>query len=196
MPVTNSLLMRQQAMTNSPDKAHSMTADTGSHAKLPSSPVLFTTQPETREQLLGVTRCAERTLAVWSVDLTAGLFENPGFIDVLKRFILARRHARVRILTPQLPAQDDHKHALLALAERLPGSIEVRTASHPALDAAELVLSDDRGVLYRINVNRWDGMADLNDQLVARFYLSQFDTAWRAAAAASAAEFTDSLSPG
>jgi hypothetical protein len=34
-------------------------------------------------------------------------------------------------------------------------------------------------VLYRIHVERWDGMANQNDLLVTRFYLTQFDAAWR-----------------
>ena len=65
------------------------------------------------------------------------------------------------------------------MAERLPASIEIRTADNVGLDAGELVLSDDRGVLYRIHVARWDGMANQNDPLVARFYMAQFDATWR-----------------
>lgn len=164
-------------MTTSLEKAHATTADTGSHAQLPGEPIVFTTQAELREQLLNVTRAAERHLAIWSDDLNSGLLDNPGFLEVVKRFVLARRHARVRILTRSLPARGTH--ALLAMAERLPASFEVRTLINPGLDAAELLLSDDRGVLYRIHTDRWDGMADVNDPLVTRFYMAQFDAAWR-----------------
>ncbi len=169
-------------MTTSLEKAYATTADTGSHAQLPGTPVVFTTQAEIREQLVSITRAAERHLAIWSDDLNSGLLDNPGFLEAVKRFVLARRHARVRILTRSLPSAGTH--ALLAMAERLPASFEVRTLINPALDAAELLLSDDRGVLYRIHKDRWDGMADVNDLLVARFYMAQFDTSWRLAQSA------------
>jgi hypothetical protein len=165
-------------MTTSLEKACTTTADTGSHARLPGAPVVFTTQPEIREQLINITRAAERHLAIWSDDLNSGLLDNPGFLEAVKRFVLARRHARVRILTRSLPSGE---HALLAMSERLPASFEVRTLINPGLDAAELLLSDDRGVLYRIHADRWDGMADVNDPLVARFYMAQFDASWRLA---------------
>lgn len=169
-------------MTTSLEQAPSSTSDTGSHALLPSVPVVFTTQPEIREQLLSVTRCAEKQLAIWSTNLDSSLWETSSLLEAVKRFVLARRHARVRILMPQLPEPGARKHALFAMAERLPASFEIRTVANAGLDAGELVLSDDRGVLYRIHSERWDGMANQNDLLVARFYLAQFDTAWRAAA--------------
>jgi hypothetical protein len=168
-------------MNTSLEQAPSTTSDTGSHALLPSIPVVFTTQPEMREQLVCVTRCAEKQLAIWSVDLDQGLFETPAFLEAIKRFVLARRNVRVRLLMPHLPASTEHKHALLAMAERLPASFEVRTIADAPLDAGELLLSDDRGVLYRIHVDRWDGMANQNDLLVTRFYMTQFDAAWRSA---------------
>lgn len=170
-------------MTTSLEKAPISTADTGSHAQLPAAPVVFTTQAEIREQLLSLTRSAERLLTIWSDDLNSGLLDNPGFLEAIKRFVLARRHARVRILTRQLPDHSAGQHALLAMAERLPASFEVRAIATPGLDAAELLLADDRGVLYRIHMDRWDGMAGLNDPLVARFYMAQFDAAWRLAQA-------------
>jgi hypothetical protein len=155
--------------------------DSGSHLQLPRVPVVFTSQHEMREQLLTLTRSAEKQLAIWSEDLDKGLFETTLFLDGLKRFVLARRHVRVRLMTPQLPLSSDQKHDLLTMAERLPASIEIRTIADAPLDAGELFLSDDRGVLYRIGMDRWDGMSNQNDVLVSRFYMTQFDAAWRIA---------------
>lgn len=168
-------------MTTSLERTCATNAETGSPPPPPGAPVVFTTQTELYEQLMGITRAAEKQLAIWSTDLNAGLWENPGFLEALKRFVLARRHARVRILTRQLPGSSERRHTLLTMAERLPASIEVRTVVQSGLDAGELLLADEHGVLYRIHVDRWDGMADLNDPLVARFYLAQFDAAWRTA---------------
>jgi hypothetical protein len=157
------------------------TRDIGNATKPPGMPVIFTSQHEMREQLLTLTRGAEKHLAIWSGDLDRGLFESVAFLGAIKRFVLARRHARVRLLTPQLPTSIDTRHALLDMAECLPASFEVRTILDAPLDAGELLLSDDRGVLYRIHVDRWDGMSNQNDHLVTRFYMTQFDASWRIA---------------
>ncbi len=165
----------------SPENGQIITTDTGSHLVLTSSPVLFTTQTEMREQLLTVTRSAEKTIALWSRDLRSGLFESPSFLDVLKRFVLARRNAKVRILTLPTMASADPRPALLQLADRLPNYFEIRTTDGSGLDAAELLVADERGALYRIHADRWDGMSDIYDPPVARFYRVQFDTAWNKA---------------
>jgi hypothetical protein len=161
--------------------ATNSSSDTGNHTQLPGTPVVFTCQHEMREQLLALTRSAEKHLAIWTLNLDKGLFESSLFVDVLKRFVLARRHARVRLLMPELPTSTDQKHALLSMAERLPASFEIRTIGNAPLDAGELFLSDDRGVLYRIHMDRWDGMSNQNDPLVTRFYMTQFDASWRIA---------------
>jgi len=144
---------------------------------LPGMPVVLTGQHEMRDQLLLLTRNAERQLAIWSLGLDTGLFETTAFLDALKRFVLARRHTRVRVLMPHMPSSE-HRHGLLAMAERLPASFEIRTIDNAPLDAGELFLSDDRGVLYRIHMDRWDGMSNHNDVLVTRFYLAQFEASW------------------
>lgn len=163
-----------------------ITTDTGSHLVLTSSPVLFTTQAEMREQLLTVTRTAERHITLWSRDLRSGLFDAPSFLDVLKRFVLARRNAKVRVLTLPSIVSAEPRPALLQMAERLPAYFEVRATDSAILEAAELLIVDERGALYRIHPDRWDGMADICDPAVARFYRVQFDTAWNHADSPSA----------
>ena len=160
---------------------HNNFIDTGSHLKFQPGPVVLTNQQEMRRQLLGVIRSATKQVNIWSSDIHSGLFEHPGFIEVLKRFVLSVRQARVRILLSELPDQSTERHPLLLLAERLPGTFEVRTIEAATLDAAELIVVDDYAVLYRIHPDRWDGMSDINDPQVARFYLAQFNTSWRAA---------------
>jgi hypothetical protein len=155
--------------------------DTGSHLKFQPGPVVLTTQREMHRQLLGVIRSATRQVSIWSADIHSGLFEHSGFLEVLKRFVLSVRQARVRILLSQLPDPDGKPHPLLLLAERLPGTFEIRTIERHSLDAAELIVVDECAVLYRIHCDRWDGMSDISDYQVARFYLTQFNSAWRTA---------------
>lgn len=156
--------------------------DTGSHYAYPLGPVLMTTQAEMHKQLLGVTRTATLQVSIWSSALQGGVFEHAGFLEVLKRFILARRQARVRLLLSEAP--DPYlqpRHPLIMLAERLPGTFDVRAVEQATLEAAELIISDETAVLYRIHADRWDGVSNIRDPQVARFYLAQFNTSWRTA---------------
>jgi hypothetical protein len=170
-----------------------ITTDTGSHLVLTSSPMLFTSQAEMREQLLCLTRTAERQLTFWSRDLNSGLFKSASFLDVVKRFVLARRNAQVRILTLPFTEHTKLEHPLLLMAERMPLCFQIRTTDTCCLEAAELLMADERGVLYRIQADRWDGMANIYDPMVARFYRVQFDTAWNAAQSPVTLEQTASL---
>ena len=136
---------------------------------------------EMREHLLAVTRCAEHNLVIYAAQLSSTLYAQPAFLEALKCLVLARRYARVRILTSTIPYQLTPRHPLLVMAERLPSLMEIRTVPTDALDATEFVIADSRALVYRIHHSRWDGMADLNDGAVAKFYLARFDAWWQAA---------------
>jgi len=155
--------------------------DTGSHLKFRAGPVVLTHRREMLNQLLGVTRVATKHVTIWSRDIDSGLFEYPGFIEVLKRLVLAGRHVRVRILLAHMPAPREEQHPLLLLAELFPGTFDVRTIENPTMDAAELIVTDESAVLYRIHADRWDGMSDIHDPNVARFYQTQFNSSWHQA---------------
>jgi hypothetical protein len=142
---------------------------------------VLSTLAEMREHLLVVTRAAEHSLSIYTADLAAALYGQPPFLEALKYLVLARRYARVRILTSTTPDASTQTQALLSMAERLPSLMEVRTASAAVLGAAEFAIADGRALVYRIRNDRWDGMVDLNDPAVAKFYLGQFDSAWQAA---------------
>jgi len=41
-------------------------------------------------------------------------------------------------------------------------------------------IADDRGIVYRMRADRWEGIALVNSPPVARQYLAEFDVAWNA----------------
>ncbi|MGD9842648.1 MAG: hypothetical protein AB7U99_07065, partial [Steroidobacteraceae bacterium] len=92
-----------------------------------------------------------------------------------------------------LTEQTERDHPILLMAARLPNCFEIRATDSTCLEAAELLLADERGVLYRIQPDRWDGMANIYDPMVARFYRVQFDTAWNAAQPPTPLEHSVSL---
>lgn len=138
---------------------------------------VLATSTEFRTQLQQVVRSMERRLVISSTTLCSALYENPSFIDQLKRAVLTQRFTRVRILTGRA-CDAGESHALLALARSLPGMFQVRYAEEDLLQQDEFVVADERAVLYRINNERWNGMVELNNTGVARFYLERFDILW------------------
>lgn len=171
-----------------PTTTRTPTGFDASDSALPGSGTLtrtvVSTLPELRNQLLDVTRAAEHNLVIYAAELSAELYAQPAFLDALKHLVLARRYARVRILTSALPHQLSPRHPLLSMAERLTSLMEIRTVPTDILGATEFVIADHRAIVYRLHRTRWDGMADLNDTAVAKFYLAQFDAMWHAALAA------------
>ena len=102
---------------------------------------------------------ARHELAIYSRDLDPVLLDLPAIVDAVKRVALSGRRARVRILVqePRKPLADGHR--LLALAQRLPSLIELRTPSdeHDLHYASAFLINDRRGYLFRTLASRNEG---------------------------------------
>lgn len=138
--------------------------------------VVLSSMEEVRQQIVAVTRQAERSLAIYTKVLEAEIYEQASFVEALKRLVLARPFARVRILLAEHDVHD--KHPLFVMAARLPSLMEIRAMPMRQYDASVFVVADERAVVYRMHCTRWDGMADMQDQPVAKMYLGKFEQAW------------------
>lgn len=141
------------------------------------SRIILSTPDEVRTRLIAVTRMAERSLCIYTKTLESELYEHPAFIDALKRMVLARSFARVRILLAELSVTLN-RHPVVSLAARLPSLIDIRAMRAKHYDASAFAVADERAVIYRMHCTRWDGIADLRDAAVARLYMAQFERAW------------------
>ena len=45
-------------------------------------------------------------------------------------------------------------------------------------NAGAFIIADDRALVYRLQINRWDGISDMNEPAVVRRYLNFFDEVW------------------
>ena len=144
----------------------------------PLTRAVLSTPAEMREQLLQVTRTAEHSLCIYTAELSPDLYGQAAFLKALKHLVLARRYARVRILSSAPATLDEHTQPICTMAMRLPSLIEIRSVPAADMGAAEFVVADGRALVYRIHRNRWDGMVEHNDPAVAKFYLTHFDSAW------------------
>ncbi|HEU4663137.1 MAG TPA: GNAT family N-acetyltransferase [Dokdonella sp.] len=102
---------------------------------------------------------ARHELAIYTRDLDAALFDVAASLDAIKRVALSGRHAQVRILVqdPRKAVADGHR--LIALAQRLPSAIAIRSPveEQDLQYPAAFLLNDRRGYLFRPLGNRLEG---------------------------------------
>lgn len=124
---------------------------------------------------------ARRGLAILTPDLEPGVYDHEQFLEIVKRLVLAKRFARVRVLIsdPQRTIRTGNR--LVGLGRRLNTYVEFRNVHEDYRDHREaFLLADDTALLYRINHARWEGIADTYEPAVARRYLALFDEIWAA----------------
>lgn len=144
---------------------------------------ILSTIEEVRAASLRVATAATRLLTMYTQDLEPLVYDQPLFLEAVKRLVLARSYAKVRVLLVD-PARTVYEQSrFIALARRITSHIEIRRAN-PALrsNQSAFLVADDRSLVYRLQAGKWDGIAEMNDPAVARHYLDFFDESWLASA--------------
>lgn len=122
-------------------------------------------------------------VALCTRDLDPGLLDAPEVLVQLKRIALSGRHARIRILLqdPRKAVADGNR--LVALAQRLPSMIEVRTPveEQDQQYAAAFLVTDRRAYLYRPLASRHEGEGSTHAPGRHGQLLSLFDQMWERA---------------
>lgn len=138
---------------------------------------------EMRAAVDAVAASAQRLMSIYTPDLEPDLYDQNGFLEIVKRFVLARRFAKVRVLLSDSGRLLRDNNRFIAMGRRLTSCIDIRPAQGQMKQrAAGFVIADDRAIVYRVHAGRWDGVADLNNPPVARQYLDEFDEIWHASA--------------
>jgi hypothetical protein len=136
---------------------------------------------EMRAAVDTVAASAQRLMSIYTPDLEPDLYDQNAFLEIVKRFVLARRFAKVRVLISDSNRLLPDNNRFVAMGRRLTSCIDIRPAIGAAQQrAAGFVIADDRAIVYRVHADRWDGVADLNNPPVARQYLDEFDEIWHA----------------
>ncbi len=142
---------------------------------------ILTSLEEVREAVVQVASTARRNLSIYTPDLEPQVYDQHAFLEVVKRLVLARGYARVRVLISEPSRTIREGNRFLAMGRRLTTYIDLRNVHvDHRNNAAAFLIADDRALVYRLQASRWDGMAELNDTAIARKYLSYFDDIWRA----------------
>jgi predicted GNAT family N-acyltransferase/CheY-like chemotaxis protein len=114
---------------------------------------------QARDAIAGLLADARYELAIYTRDLDPLLFDTTAALEAIKRIALSGRHARIRVIVQDARKAVADGHRLIALAQRLPSVIAIRTPvdEQDLQYAAAFLLNDRRGYLFRPLGNRPDG---------------------------------------
>ncbi len=142
---------------------------------------MLTGVAEVRAAVIQVTGVANRTLSILTHDLEPDVYDHDDFLETLKKFILARTFARVRVLILDPARVLLSASRFVAMGRRLNSYIEFRRvmpelSGHPEA----FFIADEHALVYRARAETWDGISDTYEPAVARMYLSKFESIWNA----------------
>jgi hypothetical protein len=142
---------------------------------------VLTNVADVRAAVIQVTGVANRTLSILTHDLEPDVYDHDDFLETLKKFILARTFARVRVLIVEPERAVLSASRFVAMGRRLNSYIEFRRltpdlGTHPEA----FCIADEQALVYRARAESWEGMSDTYEPAVARMYLTKFDTLWNA----------------
>ena len=142
---------------------------------------VLTNVGDVRQTTSAVIATGQRLISIFTPDLEPQLYDDPKVIEVIKRFVLSHSFAKVRVLLRDHTRHTGSGSRFMSMARRLTSYLELRILV-PQFHhlTASYCISDDRGIVYRMRSDRWDGIAAVNSPPVARQYLQEFDAAWLA----------------
>jgi hypothetical protein len=150
----------------------------------PETLAVLTSLAEVRAAVNEIAASAQRLISIYTPDLEPDLYDQTAFLEVIKHFVLTRSFSKVRVLLAEPTRVMRDSNRFVAMGRRLSSCIDIRyvTAQAPQRASAYLI-ADDRGIVYRMRADTWDGIADANNPPAARLYLQEFDAIWNASAA-------------
>jgi len=122
---------------------------------------------------------ANRTLSIYTPNLEPQVYDHDSFLEPVKRLVLARSHARLRVLIsdPGRAVRDGNRFFMMA--RRLTSYIDLRNvAAEYRSNPCAFIVADDKTIVYRQQSSNWEGLAEFNDPSIVRRYLAYFDEVW------------------
>jgi hypothetical protein len=146
-----------------------------------STMTVLTSLDEMRAAVNRIAASAQRLLSIYTPDLEPDLYDQNEFLDIVKRFVLARNFAKVRVMLRDAGRVQRDSNRFMAMGRRLTSYIEMRAELNAIPQGAvSYIIADDRAVALRTRANAWEGVADFDNRAVARAQLDQFDVLWQA----------------
>lgn len=142
---------------------------------------VLSTLEEVRAAVVEVTGLANRSLSILTHDLEPDIYDHDDFLETLKRFILARSFARVRVLIHDPTRVIKTGSRFVTMGRRLNSYIEFRDVKPEYRTHGDaFCIADEQALVYRARADSWEGMSDTYEPAIARIYLGTFDALWNA----------------
>ena len=142
---------------------------------------VISTRDEMREAVVRVAREAKRKVSIFTHDLEPGIYDDPDFLEVIKRLVLSQTYSRIRVLIADPTRAIKNGNNFVHLGRRLNTYIEFRHVREDLRTHAEsFCIADQKALVYRLQAERWEGIADLDEPAVAKLYSRMFDEIWTA----------------
>ncbi len=150
-------------------------------AELEETRRILSTREEVRSAVVEITGHASRALAILTPNLEPEIYDHEQFLEILKKFILARAFARVRVLITDPARAMKTGNQFVSMGRRLNSYIEFRNVKEEFRNHEEaFCIADRRALVYRADGKRWEGISDSDVPDVAAKYLEPFDELWHA----------------
>ena len=142
---------------------------------------VISTKEEMRQAAIEVVSEASRKVSIFTHDLEPGIYDDPEFLEIIKRLVLSQTYARIRVLISDPSRAIKNGNNFVHLGRRLNTYIEFRHVREDLRTHAEaFCIADERALVYRLQANRWEGIADTHEPSVAMLYSKMFDEIWLA----------------
>ena len=142
---------------------------------------VISSKEEMRLAAIEVVREASRKVSIFTRDLEPGIYDDPDFLEVIKRLVLSKAYARIRVLIADPTQAVKNGNNFVHLGRRLNTYIEFRHVREDFRSHAEaFCIADGESLVYRLQAGRWEGIADTYEPAVAELYSTMFDEIWLA----------------
>ena len=87
---------------------------------------VISTREEMRQAVIEVAREAKRKVSIFTHDLEPGIYDDPDFLEVIKRLVLSQTYSRIRVLIADPTRAVKNGNNFVHLGRRLNTYIEFR----------------------------------------------------------------------
>jgi hypothetical protein len=142
---------------------------------------VISTKEEMRQAAIQVVSEASRKVSIFTHDLEPGIYDDPEFLEIMKKLVLSKTYARIRVLIADPSRAIKNGNNFVHLGRRLNTYIEFRHVRDDLRTHAEaFCIADETALVYRLQASGWDGIADTHEPAVAKLYSKMFDEIWLA----------------
>jgi hypothetical protein len=140
---------------------------------------VLTNLDEYRAAVAEIATRANRTLSIYTPDLEPLIYDHDLFLEPVKRLVLARSHARLRVLISNPARVSREGNRFMMMARRLTSYIDLRNvAPEYRSNPCSFIVADDKAIAFRQQSSTWEGIVEFNDVSIVKRYLAFFDEVW------------------